>query len=256
MKTIFASSTFKVQLLAIVSFVLSVIGISHYGFSFESLIAVLVAYFVYGCLGIVVTFHRNFTHRSYVTHPIIEKIFAIFGCLAGTGSSLAWVSIHLNHHKYSDKENDPHSPLYKGIKIFTLDYPLKDSMRSKMKNLLTDPFHQFLHRYYLAIIITWDILLYLVGGFYAVVFLHLLPLSITATMSNLVNYVGHKPGWLGSYKNFNLNDQSVNNWLWALPSWGESWHNNHHRFPKNYSYRQKWWEFDISGSIINLIKIK
>jgi fatty-acid desaturase len=42
--------------------------------------------------------------------------------LAGTGSALAWVAIHINHHLKSDKPGDPHSPLYKGFRIFSLDY--------------------------------------------------------------------------------------------------------------------------------------
>ena len=88
------------------------------------------------------------------------------------------------------------------------------------------------------------------------VYLHLLPMLVVGIMSNVVNYVGHKPEWFGSYRSFNTRDQSVNNWLWAIPSWGESWHNNHHRYPKNYSFKQKWFEIDISGIIIDIIRKK
>jgi len=73
-------------------------------------------------------------------------------------------------------------------------------------------------------------------------------------MSNIVNYAGHKKSWWGSYRRFALTDKSVNNWIWAIPTWGEAWHNNHHRFPKNYTTSQKWYEIDISGLIIKLIK--
>jgi fatty-acid desaturase len=86
------------------------------------------------------------------------------------------------------------------------------------------------------------------------IFLHLAPALITGLMSNVVNYVGHKPNWLGGYRSYNLNDQSSNNWVWSIPSWGESWHNNHHRFPKDYTFNKQWWEFDISGLIIKLVK--
>jgi sn-1 stearoyl-lipid 9-desaturase len=123
-----------------------------------------------------------------------------------------------------------------------------------MRSLVTDRFQQFLHRYYFAINFAYSVILYAIGGFYLMIFFHWAPAFITAIMSNVVNYIGHKPKWLGGYRTYNLNDQSSNNWLWAIPSWGESWHNNHHRFPKDYTFKKQWWEFDISGLIIKLIK--
>ena len=156
----------------------------------------------------------------------------------------------------SDKPNDPHSPLYKGISIFKLDYvnEVNNDTKWRMRGLVTDRFQQFLHRYYFAINAVYSIVLFAIGGFYLMVFLHWAPAFVTGIMSNVVNYVGHKPGWLGGYRSYNLNDQSSNNWLWAIPSWGEAWHNNHHRFPKDYTFKKQWWEIDISGLIIKLIK--
>jgi len=251
-----ASSTKGAQTFALISLLISTAGIYYYGLTLSSLALVVAGYFLYGCLGIVVTFHRLYTHKSYKTFPWLSKILAVFGCLGGTGSPLAWVAIHINHHRNSDKPGDPHSPLYKGLAIFALDYEkqIASDTKWRMRELVTDRFQQFLHRYYFAIMIVWDVLLYLVGGFYLVLFFHIIPALVTAVMSNVVNYVGHKPSWWGGYRLFNLNDQSANNWVWAIPSWGESWHNNHHRFPKNFSYTQRWWEFDISGWIIRLIK--
>ena len=86
------------------------------------------------------------------------------------------------------------------------------------------------------------------------IFLHWAPALLTAVMSNIVNYIGHTPESLGGSRRYRLSDRSSNNWIWAIPSWGESWHNNHHRYPKNYSFSQKWWEIDISGLIIKIIK--
>jgi stearoyl-CoA desaturase (delta-9 desaturase) len=251
------SSTRGAQIFVIFSLLLSIAGIYTYGITVENLLLVIAGYFAYGCLGIVVTFHRHLTHNSYKTYPLLTKIFSVLGCLAGTGSPLAWVAIHINHHLKSDKPSDPHSPLYKGIKIFALNYEheVDPSTKWKMRKLVTDPFHQFIHRYYFGIIIAWSLLLYSVGGFYLMVFLHLAPAFVTAIMSNMVNYVGHKPTWWGAFRTYNLNDQSTNNWVWAIPSWGESWHNNHHRFPRNFSTGQGL-QLDISGLVIKLLKIK
>ena len=256
MKDIFTSSTIGAQIFQVLALLLIVTGLFQYGITIQTVLLVMLGYFLYGCLGIVVTYHRNLTHSSYDTYPLLIKIFSVFGCFAGTGSPLAWVAIHINHHLRSDKIDDPHSPRYKGLKIFTLNYvnEVNSDTKWRMRNMVTDKFQQFLHRYYFAIIMLYSLCLYLIGGFYLLVFLHLAPALITGLMSNVVNYVGHKPNWLGGYRSYNLNDDSTNNWLWAIPSWGESWHNNHHRFPKDYTFKKQWWEFDISGLIIQLIR--
>lgn len=252
-----ASSTKGAQIFMILSLLATVTAISIYGITTNILLLVLLGYFLYGCLGIVVTYHRYLTHKSYVARPTLVKIFSVLGCFAGTGSPLAWVAIHINHHLKSDKIDDPHSPLYKGIKIFTLDYvnEVNSDTKWRMRSLVTDKFQQFLHRYYFLINILYSTVLFIIGGFYLMIFLHWTPALITGLMSNVVNYVGHKPNWLGGYRSYSLNDQSSNNWLWAIPSWGESWHNNHHRFPKDYTFKKQWFEFDIAGSIIKLIKV-
>ena len=251
-----ASSTRGAQTFLALSLLSTIAAFVLYGVSLNAILLIILGYFLYGCLGIVVTFHRLLTHGSYKTHPFLIKFFSILGCMAGTGSPLAWVAIHLNHHLKSDKPTDPHSPYYKGWRIFTLDYVSEVDVDTKwrMRALVTDKFQQFLHRYYFGIIIGWSVLLYLLGGFYLMVFLHWAPAAVTGIMSNVVNWVGHKPSWLGGYRSFNLNDQSTNNWLWALPSWGEAWHNNHHRFPRAHYFGRKWWEIDLSGLVIKLIK--
>jgi stearoyl-CoA desaturase (delta-9 desaturase) len=251
------SGTKGAQIFLMLSIIGSLFGIYHYDISLSTMGLTLLGYFMYGCLGVVVTYHRYLTHKSYQTRPFLVKLFSILGCLGGTGSPLAWVAIHLNHHLKSDKPNDPHSPYYKGLKIFALNYEheVDNNTKWRMRHLIVDKFQQFLHRYYFLIIASWSTLLYCIGGFYLMIFLHWAPAAITAIMSNVVNYIGHKPNWIGSYRTYNLNDCSTNNWIWAIPSWGETWHNNHHRYPKNYSCGQRWWELDISALVIKLIKI-
>jgi fatty-acid desaturase len=252
----FSSSTRGAQLFFVITIIGTILSFLLYDLTLASTALILIGYFVYGCLGIVVTYHRQLTHNSYTTHPLLTKIFSIFGCFAGTGSPLAWVAIHINHHLKSDKKDDPHSPLYKGLKIFTLDYvnEVHNSTKWRMRSMVTDKFQQFLHRYYFAILASYSLILFMIGGLWLMLFFHWIPALITGLMSNVVNYVGHKPNWLGGYRSYNLNDQSSNNWLWSIPSWGESWHNNHHRFPKDYTFKKRWYEFDISGLIIKLIK--
>lgn len=252
----FTSSTRGAQSFLIVSILGTIAAISMYGLDFTALSLILLGYFAYGCLGIVVMFHRHLTHRSYTTYSPIIKLFSLLGSLGGTGSPLAWVAIHINHHRKSDKPGDPHSPVYKGIRIFALNYEHEVDANTKwrMRWLVTNKFQQFLHRYYFLVIAAWSLFLFAVGGFYLMVFLHWAPAMVTVIMSNVVNYIGHKPNWLGGFRRYMLADQSTNNWLWAIPTWGEAWHNNHHRHPKNFSCGEKWWEIDISAIVIRLIK--
>lgn len=256
MKNIFSSNTIGVQSFAIISLIGSIIGIYQYGLDLNTFFLILIGYFLYGCLGIVVTFHRNLTHHSYETHPIITNIFSFLGCLGNTGSPLAWVAIHINHHLKSDRTNDPHSPKYRGIKIFSLSYEsqVDENTKWRMRKLIVDRYQQFLHRYYFLILLFYSFVLFVVGGFYLMIFLHWMPALITGVMSNVVNYIGHKPNWIGAYRRYKLSDESTNNWIWAIPSWGETWHNNHHRHPRNFSCGERWWEIDISALIIKLIK--
>lgn len=256
MTNIFISSTRGAQFFQVLFLLGSIAGLFFLNVSIDTLLLVAIGYFLYGCLGIVVTFHRNLTHRSYNTHKLITRLLSVLGCLAATGSPLAWIAIHINHHLRSDKPDDPHSPRYKGIKIFTLSYDNEISPNTKwrMRRIVSDKFQQFLHRYYFVIIISYSLLLYAIGGLYLMIFLHWAPAALTGIMSNVVNYIGHKPNWIGGYRLFKLNDDSTNNWIWAIPSWGESWHNNHHRYPTKFNFSEKWWEIDISGLIIKIIK--
>jgi fatty-acid desaturase len=257
MNNLFASNTKGIQLFIITSISISLFSIPFLHLNSQFFILILLGYFLYGCLGIVITFHRLLTHQSYKTYKVVERLFSVLGCFGGTGSPIAWVAIHINHHLKSDKIDDPHSPLYKGLKIFSLNYENEINLNTKwkMRNLITDRFQQFLHRYYFLILMFWGILLFVIGGINLLVSLFLIPAVITAIMSNIVNYVGHKPNWLGSFRTYHLSDQSANNWIWAIPSWGESWHNNHHRFPKRNYFGDSWYQVDISGLIIKLIRI-
>jgi stearoyl-CoA desaturase (delta-9 desaturase) len=254
---ILTSSTKGAQLFFILFLIGTILGIVFYDLGINTVLLILLGYFLYGCIGIVVTFHRYLTHKSYETSNTFVKLFSLLGCFAGTGSPLAWVAIHINHHLKSDKENDPHSPLYRGLKIFSLSYESQIDRNTKwrMRELISNRYQQFLHRYYFLILLSWSLVLFLIGGFYLMIFLHWAPAVITVLMSNMVNYIGHKPNWLGGFRRYNLSDQSTNNWLWAIPSWGETWHNNHHRHPKNFSCGEKWWEIDIASYVIRLIKV-
>jgi len=245
------------QLVLLVSLIGTVYGYYLNGLSLGTVLLPILGYSLYIGLGISVTFHRNLTHKSYKTHSWITKLGTLLGTFSNTGSSIAWVATHMNHHKYADTEKDPHSPRHTGLKVFALEYDLDISkVRWTMKYLIHDRYHMFLHKYYFGVIVAWSLFLYLIGGFYLMVFLHWFPMIICGVMSNVTNYIGHKPDWWGSYRTYDTGDDSTNNWLWAILFFGETLHNNHHKRPYSYNHGEKWYEVDIGAWIIHLIKIK
>ena len=252
---ILTSNTLVAQLFLAIAVMGSVWGYYTFGFNLQTVGLPILGYFLYIGLGISVTFHRQLCHKSYETHPWIVKLGTLLGTFSNTGSSIVWVAIHMNHHRFSDTDKDPHSPAHQGLKTFLLEYDLDTSkVKWRMKHLIGDPFHMFLHKYYFAVIVAWSFFLFLVGGVELMIFLHWMPMIVSGVMSNVVNYVGHKPNWIGGYRRYQLKDNSVNNWFWGVLSWGEALHNNHHRHPGHWSHSDRWWEIDIGSYVIRMIR--
>lgn len=217
---------------------LGILAIIYYSFSGLDLLywlIIFLMYFVYSCLGITITFHRFLAHNSYnFKSNIIKNIFIFFGSLAGTGSAIGWVSIHRKHHKHSDGEKDPHRPQkYHENVIYDYDNDIDYTL---VKDLLKSKYLTFIHKCGLYIMLLFYCLLFILGGFSILFAAGIIPQSLTILISLISNYVNHSWG----YRNYDINDESKNNWVLALITWGESWHNNHHAKPMLYSFKHKW----------------
>jgi len=207
-------------------------------------------YFVYGCVGANMTFHRLLAHRSW--NP--PEWFRIFGILAGTmsliGSSIAWVALHYDHHRHSDREGDPHSPKHSVLNSHFGGVFTQPNIR-RVPHLLRDPLHLFLHKHYFKIHTLVLVSLLIVSPMLAVS-LYLAPAALVLLLGGSVNVFCHMWG----YKNYETNDHSKNNLILGYLMWGEGWHNNHHAEPANTYLGRKWWEFDASGWIIKRLNIQ
>ena len=60
----------------------------------------------------------------------------------------------------------------------------------------------------------------------------------------------HTIGW----QDYPGKDTSVNNPILGVLVWGEGWHNNHHANPGDWRFGQKWWQIDVAGYLIRLVK--
>jgi stearoyl-CoA desaturase (delta-9 desaturase) len=70
--------------------------------------------------------------------------------------------------------------------------------------------------------------------------------NVTATINSLDHMIGSK--------RYDTGDQSRNNWVLAILSMGEGWHNNHHHYPIAARNGFFWWEIDMTYYILLLLK--
>lgn len=192
--------------------------------------------------------HRYLSHCSFsASRPmeIFMHVCAMFSC---NGVPMFFAANHVNHHKYSDTEEDPH-PASDGIKTWFWMYFDKQYSINTMviRRLLKDDLCRFSRDNYLKVYITTLVIMGLLFPKFTVYFM-LIPGLIAFHAGSFVNTFQHMFG----YRNFDTSDKSTNIWI-CMFIHGQALHNNHHAFPHSYSCSVKWYEFDFSGFIIKYI---
>jgi fatty-acid desaturase len=213
---------------------------------------VFLVYFITGCLGMSITFHRLLSHCAFKS----PRWFEIFGTLAAsyglTGSSLAWVNNHRAHHRYADTDKDPHAPSHIGYTKVQWGSMFTSATRLRyVKHIRRDKFHIFMHRYYFhfhAVILLCITVLF---GLHAAAVFYLAPAAVLWNAGSFINTICHSRF---GYTNYNVRDKSKNNFVLGVFMWGEGWHNNHHARPGAAKFGRLWFELDISWYMIRIIK--
>ena len=224
-------------------------------------------------LGITVGFHRLFTHRSFATGRALRAVFAALGSMAIEGPVISWVADHRKHHAFSDQPGDPHSPhvdhgagvggALKGLLHAHVGWLFIHTQRGRHEryapDLMKDPTIRWVNKYFfvwavgglvLAFVLGWIIggslhtaltgLLW--GGAVRMLFLH----HVTYSINSLCHFFGRRA--------YETKDESRNLFWLALPSFGESWHNNHHAFPTSAEHGLRRWQIDLSAMVIRLLE--
>lgn len=250
----------KVRLLQLANYILSFFALLYIFVTgqYYWLIYTIVSWFIIGHVSTIITMHRLLTHRSFETYPWLEKLLSFITIYSTVGPTISWVALHRMHHQYSDKELDPHSPyvndkfdIKKAINVFVgYDWKIPNIPVKYVKDLMRQPIHRFIFEHYFKIIFITLAGLFVINPL-LVLFLYCLPATLTVMVIGIVNTLGHKHG----YRNYETKDRSTNSWIASIVSLGEGWHNNHHAKPNNYYISERWYEFDLMGLIIKLIKI-
>ncbi len=220
-------------------------------------------------IGITVGFHRLLTHRSFQTSKPLEYAFAVLGSMAVQGPVIAWVADHRKHHAHTDEEGDPHSPhvghgggvqgVLAGLWHAHSGWLMSTQGRADWKryaaDLYEDPGMRAIGRRFVPLVLislTLPALAgyllsgtvagaatgFLWGGLVRVFFVH----HVTWSINSVCHFVGSR--------RFDTDDRSTNVFWLALPSLGESWHHNHHAFPRSAAHGLRRWEIDPSAAII------
>ncbi len=243
-----APSPRHMQAIQLVTGVVTVYAVFALGAPAYWWLVALVGYLLINGLGQSVAMHRVIAHRAADLSKPLEYTLSWLGIIGGTGSTIGFAAMHRAHHARSDTEADPHALDRNGwLLLFSLyDY---DFDPIYVRDLLRDRFHVFLHRFYAPLIVAWA------AGLLAIdpmlfVFVYCVPVFFNITISNLGNVIGHEFG----YRNHETRDDSTNNWLLAVLTFGEGWHNNHHARPQRATFRDRWWEFDPGGTFISILE--
>jgi stearoyl-CoA desaturase (delta-9 desaturase) len=238
----------------------------------SDLVAFGVMYLIAG-FGVTVGFHRLLTHRSFQTYKPVEYAFAAAGSIAVQGPVIDWVADHRKHHAHADEEGDPHSPhvdfedgwrgalrgLFHAHMGWLFVTQGQAGRRKHAPDLVEDRGMRILSRSFLWLVLLGLAIPFLVGlaldqtlagALSALLWGGLVRIFLQHHVTWSINSVCHFFG----RRRFDIEDQSTNVFWLALLSFGESWHHNHHAFPRSARHGLRWWEIDISALLIGALE--
>jgi stearoyl-CoA desaturase (delta-9 desaturase) len=189
-------------------------------------------------------YHRYFSHRAYSTSRTFQFILAVVSQSTAQKSVLWWASKHRHHHLHSDTERDVHSPRHTGFVyshlgwIFSRQHDKADLV--KVGDLTRYPELMWLHRYELVPPIALGFLCFVVAGWSGLVVGFFWSTVLVYHATFCINSLAHVKG----RQRYLTADDSRNNWLLAIFTMGEGWHNNHHACQSSVRQGFRAWEID------------
>jgi len=207
-------------------------------------------------IGLTLSFHRYFAHRAFQLNRGARFLWTLAGTAAMQKGPLWWAGHHVNHHRFADREGDPHSPAVSGVYYAHIGWFLNDARHDTLeasnpvlRDFGTVPEIAWLDRWYVIPPLVLALALFLVGGLPWLVWGFCLPTVTLAHSTFAINTVNH----LFGSRRFETIDDSRNNALTAVFAVGEGWHNNHHRYQRAARNGFYWWEFDPTYYVIRLM---
>jgi stearoyl-CoA desaturase (delta-9 desaturase) len=219
------------------------------------LVALALGLYFFRMWGIIVGYHRYFSHRSFKTGRLFQLFLALVGVSAAQKGPLWWAAHHRHHHRHSDEHPDLHSPSLRGFIWAHVGWFLckkyQDTEHQKIRDFMPFPELRWLDRHFLAVPIAGGALLWLLFGTEIFVWGGMISTVLlwhgTFTINSLAHVIGKR--------RFKTTDTSRNNLWLALITLGEGWHNNHHHYPGSARQGFYWWEIDIGYYSLRFLEL-
>lgn len=244
---------------------LACLAVIWVGFSWFALVF-CIALYVVRMFAITAFYHRYFSHKAFQTSRVGQFMFALLGATAVQRGPLWWAGHHREHHQFSDQANDAHSPKQHGFLWSHLGWFLSSNnfatKLERVKELARYPELRFLDRFDVIVPVVLAVGIYAFGDLLAEqlptletngwqLFVWGFVISTVALYHGTftVNSLAHVWG----KRRYNTTDDSRNNWLLALITLGEGWHNNHHHYPAAARQGFYWWEIDLTYYALKLL---
>jgi stearoyl-CoA desaturase (delta-9 desaturase) len=216
-------------------------------------VLVCVGLYFFRMLGLTTGYHRYLSHRTFKTSRAFQFILALWGTLCTQKGPLWWAGHHRHHHKESDQEGDVHSPTLRGFWWSHVGWVLcskyEPTPTENIRDFARYPELRWLNKYHLVPPIALAVGLFLIGGFSMLVWGFFISTTLLWHGTFTINSLSHV---FGSQR-YRTTDTSRNNWLLAIITLGEGWHNNHHYHQNTANQGWFWWEWDPSYYFLKVL---
>lgn len=216
-------------------------------------ILIAISLYAIRIFGITGGYHRYFSHRSYKTGRIFQFILAIIAQSSAQRGALWWASTHRHHHKFSDTEQDVHSPIKRHFLYSHMGWIFDRKHARTDLDAIPDfakyPELVWLDRNHYVAPIALGLLVWLFAGWSGLVVGFFWSTVATWHATFCINSLAHVYG----NRRYLTADQSRNNWWLALLTFGEGWHNNHHHYQSAACQGFRWYEIDITYYILKAL---
>jgi len=210
----------------------------------------------FSLIGISVCYHREITHRAFKSKPLLRIFHLTCALIAGQAGPIMWAQVHRIHHRFSDREGDPHSPKDGFLKSH-LGWIFNQRERKKLKHfqiipadLENDKLLQFFQKLHFPFFFGLLITIYFFLGLKGLLWFGCVRITLTLNSAWIINSLGHYWG----YQNYTGIDNSRNSKILAFFTGGEGFHNNHHRKPRSCNMGHRPGEFDLGFQYIRLMR--
>lgn len=201
--------------------------------------------------GVTGGYHRYFAHRTYKTSRFFQFVLAFLAQSSSQKGALWWAAHHRVHHKYSDQEQDPHDSrrgFWYSHVVWLFD-GTDQTDYARVRDLSKFPELVVLNKLWLLPPVLLGFAVWLIWGWSGLWIGFGLSTVLTWHGTFTINSLSHMLG----RPRYDAGDDSKNNWLLAIITMGEGWHNNHHYCMTTVRQGFYWWEIDATYYVLKLL---